>query len=358
MTQQNQLHSVQVQDITFNPPSPEAYRVIRKDHIRSWLGGAVFFGIILILGTYFTIQSRNPYALVVLLPLLGLEIYMFRKMLGPFECGVRFGTVIEYCSKQVVDPGSDTDSTYRYVTIRLDDTGELIHNLVVTLHIPEQGIEDVPVMLCRKPLRKSNQYHVFSTVVSEHPFWDDPNRTARLPGGAPDMQDRFAPDPSAYAPVTNEATIRDIPFRELPPELHQQISKRIGQQNGLVQALAILILLPVAAAIFVMEPEFFTTYWYISAPILLIVAALIVLVWRRENKTGQNITLLGAFVRIESCKWTSPLCMTLMSEETGQTLVDQRIDISYCGKNPEGMRAVLVRTAQNYFAIYPTDIPF
>lgn len=156
----------------------------------------------------------------------------------------------------------------------------------------------------------------------------------------------------------NEATIRDIPFRELPPELHQQISKRISGQNGFVQALAILILLPVAAAIFVLEPEFFTTYWYISAPILLIVAALIVRVWRRENKTGQNMTLLGAFVRVESCKRTSPLLMTLTSEETGQTLVDQRIDISCCGSNPEGTRAVLVRAARDTIALYPADRPF
>lgn len=356
MTQQNQLHSVQVQDITFNPPSPEAYRIIRKEHIRAWIVGVIVLGIMLILGSYFSIQARNPFALVVLLPLLGLVIYMFRKMLGPFECGVRFGTVIEHYTKTVSNPGSDSDSIYHYVTLRLDDTGELIHNLVVTMHIPTDAIEDVPVMLCQKPQRKSNHYHVFPTVVSEHPFWDDPNRAARLTGVAADTQSRFSQDPSVYAPAINEATIRDIPFRELPPELHEQINKRFGKQNNVVKALAILMLLPFVAAIYVAEPDFFTTFWYISVPILLIIAALVVLVWRRESKTQQDTVLLGAYVRIESCKWTSPLRMTLTSEETGQTLVDQRIDISYCGKNPEGMRAVLIRTGSNDYAICPAEL--
>ena len=353
MIPQNEVRTVHVQDVTFFPPAEDAYRLIRRKHIGSSLPGIIFSGAAAAAGIGAVFHSDQVIFTVFAVLLCALFIYLMIRMLRPLHYGVRFGTVIDDYSRES-GSGDDT-TTYYYVTLRLDDTGELIHNLYIVPHLSTVKLTGKQVMLCKQP----KHYHLYDAANLEHPVWN-PVHTAE-PSGYPEAYaDRSSmPQTEAGLPAASparEVTIQDITFYDLPTDLYENIRKANSSMNGIMLLILIAMLVPFLGVFVMALGREMVEYWYITLPVAAVIAVLIIITIRNDKKREAHPDLKGVRVHVLSCKTnTAPIRITFTVPETGQTVVDQRIEYNYCGGQFVGMIAVLVRNNNNTYFLFPPD---
>lgn len=174
-----------------------------------------------------------------------------------------------------------------------------------------------------------------------------------------------APYPGAL-PAQHETTIDRITFYPLPEDVYNQISRKVGERTKVIRIIAIAfgmsMLFPLSHFILALIGY---RHWYIVVPVFAAIAALTVILCIRYWKHGTSMAseadlqLTGVCVRVTSSKMrVEPMRITFVIDETGQTIVDQRIAYTYCGLNVDGQTVLLVRNENKEYSIYPIDQPF
>ncbi|MBQ9905793.1 MAG: hypothetical protein IJM46_03375 [Oscillospiraceae bacterium] len=353
MVPQNQVRTVSIQDIEFQQPLPDAYKLIRKKHIGSSMIGVIISGVFAVGGIWSIAHTEDAAVIVISALLIALFCFLVLRMLQPVECEVRFGTVTDDYSRTT--GSGDNETTDYYVTIRFDDTGEIIHNLHIIPHLSIKQMTNRQVMLSRQKKR----FHLYDASNLEHPVWN-PSSAAQTAYPNDDADGRplpqAVPEPAVFSPAANEVTIQDIRFHDLPPELYEHIVKSKNTLTWIAAAVVICMLVPFIGFVIMSIGREMLEYWFITLPVLAVIAILFIIVGRNEKKNRTQPVLECVQVQIIDCKTNyAPIRITFTVPETGQTVVDQRIDLSYCGLQLSGMTVMLVRNEQNIYSIYPPD---
>lgn len=348
MMQQKKVYSVSADYVEFYPPEQDAYRLMRRYHIISGMVGVIIAGLFAAGGIWAVFHSEGATRLMILLIALALTalfVYLVYRTFRPLPYGVRFGTVMDHFSKSY-GSGEDEHTDY-YCTIRLDDTGELIHNLKYTSHLSTANLTGKQIMLSRQ----KRTYHIYDAQKVEHPVWEQETDTGMVwdSGMYADGTVRQA------AAGGGEATIQDVQLYELPPDLYENIVRSRKSMNLIVLIILLAFICPFLGIVCVSFGRELFTYWYIALPIVAAVAALITWTAVKEMKREAHPALRGVPVQILSSHGTNPMHITFYVTGTGQTVVEQHIDYNYCGPHPDGTYAVLVRDDAMNYSIYPPD---
>ena len=125
--------------------------------------------------------------------------------------------------------------------------------------------------------------------------------------------------------------------------------------NFIVLIILLACICPFLGIMFLAEGRVLFKYWYITLPIVAVVAALIAYTAVKEKKREAHPELRGVPVQILSSHGSNPMRITFFVPGTNQTVVEQHIDYNHCGTNPEGLNAVLVRDESENYSLYPPD---
>lgn len=165
-----------------------------------------------------------------------------------------------------------------YKLIRLDDIGEIIHNLHIIPHLSTRQLTDRQVMLSRQKKR----YHLYDAANLEHPLWNPPPSAAQAAYPSYDADGRPLPQ-SAPDPAAHEVTIQDIRFYDLPPELYEHIVKSNNAMNRIAAVIAICIALPFFGFLIMALGREMLEYWFITLPVVAVITLLCIIVARNEK---------------------------------------------------------------------------
>ena len=348
------LHSVSIQNVTFYEPDSDLSAIIKRSSkkrrltnlIISLAGTLIFTAVF-----YFSIHSLlvSGIVLLIFLPSLISAIVSFVKK----PCGgVRFGTVLDYYTRTVRNDIKDTSQTYEYISIRLDDSGEMVQNLLIE-HSEVSPLKGKQVVLYQEQLRKKKKYYIYSSDnLMNVPVWHE--EPAPVQPAAPDR----------FAPSKEEILISDVRFSQIPDDLYPRICRKMYMRTFiLIAILCGFTLIPAIASIlfFVCQLLFSDPRvpFIVSAVTVAGLIAAMILVFRIVPARRAHYQIVGAMIHIDKANiQTQNKFFSFTEVSTGKRVVNQRIDYNECGLHPDGMNAILVREPNGEYAVYPADRPF
>lgn len=331
------LHTVPINQVVFQKPAGKTASMLRSKKVNHDLGriifGALFVALLLFGLFYFWEGRRELLWLLASIPLLIYLVSALRIVFEPLPL-VRYGTVIEH---RTYKTGSALDNHKRRIAhtikIRLDDTGELIHDLNIREPFQTSGLDGMPVVL----VNGQNGFEIFPSYGLNPPVWNP------------------APVPVAAAVQSGgyEVTLPEVRLDPVPSDLRKKL--RNVQLRWLFFS-GIVVLLMVCAITFCMCLQY--DYTLIDQPEMLtkIVAAAGALVLLCLGASAVKIiSNWPVGVPVTILKSYRSKIITFRVEQTGQIVSEQQIERSYCGDLNPGMSVVFVQIKRGKYYVCPLN---
>ena len=332
MTEQGYVQTTTVYDVDFHEPDAEVRRIIRDYHRRHNLLPAVIATISIPLLTAFGLLFDAAFLIgVVLIFSIPLAIGYWIAFLYRPNYQVRIANVIDYYTYTK----KHQRTTYYHLTLRLNETGELIHNLHVTLHMDGAPRIGENVVLCKG----KRGFCVYSAEGLDVPVWDPaqhPDRTA---------------EPDTFTQYAHEITVRDIPFHPLDPQIREAVVDELTSRNDIIAIAGGFASLAVFVPL--LSVFCFPDHWYIIVLVTGLVLGILGIGWRKSNNRTRNDELVGARITITEANDSANPVITFTVDETDQTVVRQYIDLSFCTKLAAGDTVMLVHGSSYDLSIHP-----
>lgn len=210
MSQQNTLQSapprdmayVDISDVVFEDPDKKESKQLQslsKDNSLFLAGIAGLILLIVFLIGFgcdsFAVCVGSAACAVIVLPLILLSG-------NQMKAGVRYCTILDYYEKET------SDYTYYIVTLRLDDTGEVIRDLSVSMRL--NGTKTVGRQVLLAKIKRGTRYEYIVFPSEKH--------APPQIGEATYMQ-------NSAQPVLHSTTIDEIQFYSLPEKIRQQFGE-------------------------------------------------------------------------------------------------------------------------------------
>ena len=143
-------HIIKIQDVQFEQPNAAVRKQLLKYQRGSYCKGTVISSVLLLITLFgLTVREYMPFCIMAVFFILIVWVPYMTSMLFLPKFTVRFGTVLHHEKK------FDPDGSINYVTLRLEDTGEVVQDLPVTVVALDNVTPDAQVVLCRRKDRFS-----------------------------------------------------------------------------------------------------------------------------------------------------------------------------------------------------------
>ena len=329
------LHTVDIRQVVFQKATGKTASMLRSKKLerglrRLFISGVLVAALLCVL-YYFADGNMQFFWFFGSIPLLIYLLYFIQIVREPLPL-VRYGTIIEY---DIAHSNSDkSDHPIHLIKIRLDDTGELIHELSIREPFQKRGLEGMQVVLCQSRM----EHEILPAYGLNTPVWSP------------------APVPAASAAVNGgyEVTLPEMLLEQVPSDLRNALRIRMVLEHLVSGFLALFVVCPFTITVCMLFDDYFTYHLdhlamtIVSAAIVtLIVTFLTVIPIPFRWPLGVPVTIL------QRDRGLNGDVITFRVNDTGQIVSHQNIKRSYCRGNIIGTTVVFVQLKRGRYCICP-----